>query len=176
MEAMIAVGFIAMLVIGLIFVVRFRMIIHKIGMDIFKSECQALVNPVNCVGVMGKGLAAQFKDKFPDYYDDYQTTCFNGKMKVGKVHVYRRIEDYYPSYIFSFPTKEHWQGKSKIDYIISGMANLLVKVLDHDIESIAIPAIGSGLGGLDWYREVLPVVINIAQSIDDRKVMLYGPY
>ena len=151
------------------------MIKYKTG-DIFAEDVEALVAPVNCVGVMGRGLALQFKREFPDNFKKYSKKCKGGEIRPGNMFVFetssngqlelvsetppgnkfdsetRRSAD--PKYIINFPTKEHWrQHKSRIEDIESGLASLVDEIRERRIRSIAIPALGCGLGGLEW-REV----------------------
>lgn len=121
--------------------------------DIFESKAQALVNPVNCVGVMGAGLAKQFKEKFPEYFQSYAEFCKRGELKPSSVQAYVKLN----RVIFSFATKGHWKDKSKIEDIIRGARTLAHGCDRMNIASIAIPKLGCGLGGLDW-ADVKPVI------------------
>lgn len=124
--------------------------------NIFDSPAEALVNPVNCVGVMGTGLAHQFAKRYPKMYLEYRKACVSGELKPGKIHVYQG-PDY--RYILNFPTKTHWREKSKLEYIEQGLEELENVLSDYLIYSVAIPALGCGLGGLDW-EEVGPLLEN----------------
>ena len=126
-------------------------------MNIFDSNCEALVNPVNCVGVMGKGLALQFKKRFPRTCDIYIRAAKEGRVVPGYVFITPVIEEDripgdggLPRYIIHFPTKQHWAEKSRIEFIRDGLESLRKTIKLYNIESIAIPAIGCGLGGLNW--------------------------
>ena len=117
--------------------------------NILESDAEALVNPVNCVGVMGAGLAKQFKAKYPEMFDKYKELCKQGKFHGGHIHIYqikckRR-------FIINFATKVHWKDKAKLDYIKFGLGTL-VYFLKYTplIKSSAIPALGCGCGGLNW--------------------------
>ncbi len=121
--------------------------IHTTFGDILISDAEAIVNTVNCVGVMGRGIALQFKLKFPENYRFYKATCDQGRMMVGKVLVFKQESVSKPKYIINFPTKRHWKGKSKIEDISKGLDSLITEVKRLNIKSIAIPALGSGLGG-----------------------------
>ena len=125
------------------------MIEYKIG-DILTEDSEALVNTVNCVGVMGRGVALQFKRRFPDNFKAYETECKQGRMKPGCVFVYDTGNMHPPRYIINFPTKRHWRGKSRMEDIESGLESLANSIRSHRIRSIAIPPLGSGLGGLEW--------------------------
>lgn len=149
------------------------MIEFKSG-DILKENAQALVNTVNCVGVMGRGIALQFKKAFPQNYKVYATACQNGLVQPGQMLVYDTKELANPRYIINFPTKRHWRGKSNIEDIKKGLTGLVDIIKEYNIASIAIPPLGSGLGGLDW-SEVRPVVIAAMNPLTDVKVIIFEP-
>ena len=125
------------------------MIQYKTG-DILSESADALVNTVNCVGVMGRGLALQFKRAFPKNFQAYAEQCRRGEMRPGRVFVFETGEALPPRYIINFPSKRHWRGKSRIDDIESGLASLVNEIRVRDVRSVAIPPLGSGLGGLAW--------------------------
>ena len=124
--------------------------------SIFDSDCQMLVNTVNCVGVMGAGLAKQFKERYPAYFDSYVEECRKGRIQTGQVSLYHSLVKHYPPVIVSFPTKQHWKESSKLIYIDKGLAHLrstldaIQKNDEFQDISIAIPPLGCGLGGLFW--------------------------
>jgi len=119
--------------------------------NVIKADAEALVNTVNCVGIMGKGIALQFKNAFPEtYFKNYQDTCKKGDMQPGKVTIWETGMLINPKYIINFPTKKHWRGNSKYEYIESGLKSLIDVIKQRGIRSIAIPPLGSGLGGLQW--------------------------
>lgn len=118
--------------------------------DIFDCEAEAIVNTVNCIGVMGRGLALQFKNKYPENFKAYQQACKLGAVQIGKMFVFQNNQLLSPRYIINFPTKDHWRGKSKIEYIETGLQDLIAVIQHNHIQSIAIPPLGAGLGGLDW--------------------------
>lgn len=150
------------------------MIESKFG-DILTANVEAIVNTVNCVGVMGKGIALQFKLKYPENYRFYKTTCDQGRMMVGKVLIFQRESIDYPKYIINFPTKRHWKGKSTLQDISEGLDSLVAEIKHLKIKSIAIPALGSGLGGLDW-QQVKSLIIDAFSSLPDVEVWLYEPH
>src|SRR5438445_1840827 len=113
--------------------------------DMFESEAQTLVNTVNCVGVMGAGIALEFKKRFPDYYQDYRARCELGKVKLGHPYLYRRLE---PPWILSFPTKDHWRSMTNLKDIEAGLRWLLSHYRGWRIESLAFPPLGTGHGQL----------------------------
>ena len=140
--------------------------------SIFDSGAQALVNPVNCFGVMGAGLALEFRKRFPDYYDSYIQDCNLGEVAIGHVSVYESI--YWPCAIISFPTKTRWEYKSSITYILYGLRDLSLAVSEFKFGSIAIPALGCGLGGLKW-ENVRPLIVKEFEALPKVSVLLYGP-
>ena len=125
------------------------MIEYKSG-DILEDTAEALVNTVNCVGVMGRGIALQFKNAFPENFKAYADACKQKKVKPGRMFIYKTGKMYSPHYIVNFLTKRHWRGKSRMEDIESGLKALIDAIEQYHIRSIAIPPLGSGLGGLDW--------------------------
>ena len=123
--------------------------------DILTADVEAIVNPVNCVGVMGKGVALQFKRAYPANFAKYKSVCDGGDMNVGTVLVVETGKRVNPKYIINFPTKRHWRDNSRMEDIESGLNNLVEVVRLFGIKSIAIPALGCGNGGLRW-DDVLP--------------------
>jgi len=118
----------------------------KIG-DLFTSRAQTLVNAVNCVGVMGKGIALGFKQHFPDMYEDYVARCGRGDLRLGEPYLFKRKE---LPWILNFPTKDHWRGLSRISDIVRGLEFLCARHQKWDITSMAVPPLGCGNGQLDW--------------------------
>jgi O-acetyl-ADP-ribose deacetylase (regulator of RNase III) len=118
--------------------------------DLLAADVEALVNTVNCVGVMGRGIALQFKDTFPANFADYATACAAGLVQPGKMFVVATGQLTNPRYIINFPTKRHWRGNSRIEDIESGLVDLRKVIVKRNIKSIALPPLGSGLGGLPW--------------------------
>ncbi len=149
------------------------MIEYKTG-DILAEEAEALVNTVNCVGFMGRGIALQFKKAFPENFNAYVTRCKRNEMQPGHVFVFETGETVPPRYIINFPTKRHWRGKSRIEDIESGLASLTKAIRSHDIRSIAIPPLGSGLGGLHW-PEVRARLEAALKACEDVKVVIFEP-
>ena len=125
------------------------MITYKTG-DILTEAAEALVNTVNCVGVMGRGVALQFKRAFPENFKAYAVRCKRDEMRPGHMFVFETGAIVPPRYIINFPTKRHWRGKSRLDDIESGLRSLAGEIRSRGIRSIAIPPLGSGLGGLHW--------------------------
>ena len=130
--------------------------IFKSG-DILAEDAEALVNTVNCVGVMGRGIALQFKKAFPDNFKAYKAACARDEVQPGKMFIFEVGKLTNPRYIINFPTKRHWRGKSRIQDIELGLDALADEISSRNIHSIAIPPLGSGLGGLSW-AEVRPLI------------------
>jgi len=132
------------------------------------------VNTVNCVGVMGRGIALQFKNAFPENYSVYRATCERGELHPGQMLVHDRGPWARPRYIINFPTKRHWRAKSRIDDIDAGLRALIAAVQDRKISSIALPPLGAGLGGLDW-RVVRPRIEAAFAQLPEVRVLLFEP-
>ncbi len=144
--------------------------------NLLEAKTEALVNAVNCVGVMGKGIALQFRREFSeDYFKDYKRACQSGELAIGKVHVYelKNVETN-PRFIINFPTKNHWRRQSRIEDIESGLQSLVEAIELYEIKSIAMPALGCGLGGLN-YAEVKGLIEKGFGSIPEMEVFLYLP-
>jgi O-acetyl-ADP-ribose deacetylase (regulator of RNase III) len=119
--------------------------------NIMDSKMQTLVNPVNCVGVMGKGLALAFKQRYPLMYQSYRVACKKGDLKIGKPWLHK------DTMVLNFPTKDHWRRRSRLSYISSGLEYLAKNAITLGITSLAVPPLGCGLGGLEWIY-VLPLI------------------
>lgn len=145
-------------------------IVFKKG-SIFEENVSAIVNPVNCVGVMGKGLALEFKRRYRDNYLFYRENYDSGNLKIGTCLVFE-IPNATSNlkYIINFPTKKHWRDNSKLDYIISGLIDLKAIIKNLQLSSIAIPSLGCGLGGLDW-EEVSKVIISNLEGLETHLVL-----
>ena len=149
------------------------MIEYKTG-DILGERSQALVNTVNCVGVMGRGVALQFKKAFPDNFKAYAQACKLGRVVSGEMFIYETNSLANPRFIINFPTKRHWRGNSRLDDIESGLRALASDLRRLKIESVAIPALGCGLGGLDWNR-VRPLIETAFADLPDVQVTVLEP-
>lgn len=143
--------------------------------NLIEAPAEALVNTVNTVGVMGKGIALMFKEAFPENYRLYRQACQTKNVKVGHVFATER-RDFLsgPKWIINFPTKEHWRAHSRIEWIRDGLADLRRFVEEHKIRSVALPPLGSGNGGLDW-REVRPLIIEALQPLHDVTIIVFEP-
>src|SRR5437764_14331113 len=124
--------------------------------NILHANAEALVNTVNCVGVMGKGVALQFKQAFPENFRLYSQACRAKEVRPGRMFIVPTLGSN-PRYIINFPTKRHWKGKSRLEDIRAGLAALVEEVQRLNIHSIALPPLGCGNGGLDW-SEVRPTI------------------
>jgi O-acetyl-ADP-ribose deacetylase (regulator of RNase III) len=149
------------------------MITFKQG-DLFQDRAQALVNPVNCVGIMGKGIALQFKEKFPDNFREYAQACRRKRVQPGRMFVFNTYRPEVHRYIINFPTKRHWRDSSRIEDIKAGTLALAGEIRDRRIESVAIPALGSGLGGLDWDR-IRPILESGLRGLENVRITVYEP-
>lgn len=149
------------------------MIEYKSG-DIFQADAEALINTVNCVGVMGRGLALQFKNAFPDNFKAYAAACKRNEVQPGQMFVFDTGQLTGPRYIINFPTKRHWRGKSRMEDIETGLHALVESIRWNHISSIAIPPLGSGLGGLRW-EEVRPRIEAALQPLENVRVTIYEP-
>ena len=129
------------------------MITYVIG-DLFRSPAKVLVNTVNIVGVMGKGIAKDFKTIFPEMFQDYQRLCEKRKIDIGKLFLWRGPH----KWVLNFPTKKHWRNPSKPEYIEAGLMAFAAGYTRHSITSIAFPQLGCGHGDLDWERQVQPLM------------------
>lgn len=149
------------------------MIEYKKG-DILREDAEALVNTVNCVGIMGRGIALQFKNAFPDNYKAYEAACKKNGMQPGRMFVHKRAQMFKPRFIINFPTKRHWRGKSRIEDIEAGLAALVETVRQLGIRSVAVPPLGSGLGGLNW-NDIQPRIEAAMQLLPDVRVIIFEP-
>lgn len=142
--------------------------------DILKDEAEAIVNTVNCVGVMGRGIALQFKNAWPENFKAYAAACKREEVKPGHMFMFEVGQLTSPRYIVNFPTKRHWRGRSRMEDIESGLRALVSEIQTRGIRSIAIPPLGSGLGGLEW-SEVRPLIEAAMRAVPDVLVRLYEP-
>ena len=142
--------------------------------DILQADAEALVNTVNCVGVMGRGIALQFKNTFPGNFEAYAEACNREEVQPGRMFVYETGFMHNPKYIINFPTKRHWRGKSRYEDIEAGLRALVEEIRARGIRSIAIPPLGSGLGGLDW-AQVRSRIDAAMRELGDVRVSVYEP-
>lgn len=149
------------------------MLVERSG-NLLGAEVDALVNTVNTVGVMGKGIALQFKRAYPDNYKHYERACKAGQVQIGKMFVVPTNSMSKPFYIINFPTKEHWRSPSNLADIESGLDDLVTVLRKFDIQSVAVPPLGCGNGGLEW-RDVYPLIIATAERVPDVDFLVYPP-
>lgn len=142
--------------------------------NILDARAEALVNTVNCVGVMGRGIALQFKEAYPANFKAYAAACQRGEVQPGRMFVFDTGELTMPRYIINFPTKRHWRGKSRLEDIESGLGALVREIRARRIQSVAIPPLGSGLGGLKW-EDVLPLIRESITELADVEVSVFAP-
>ena len=142
--------------------------------DILQADAEALVNTVNCVGVMGRGIALQFRKAYPRNFRAYKAACDRKQMKPGELLVTELGRLQNPKIIINFATKRHWREKSRIEYVDAGLAALVEEVRRRGIRSIAIPPLGCGLGGLDW-NAVRPRILEAFRQLPDVSVLVYEP-
>jgi O-acetyl-ADP-ribose deacetylase (regulator of RNase III)/uncharacterized protein YwgA len=139
--------------------------------DLFESEAQTWVNTVNCVGIMGKGVALEFKKRFPEMFEDYESRCRIGEVRLGRPYLFKRLIE---PWIVNFPTKHHWRQVTNIHDVVKGLEFLLAHYKEWDVKSLAVPPLGCGNGQLEW-RVVGPTLYRHLQRLDI-PVELYAPH
>ena len=142
--------------------------------DLLIAEREALVNAVNCVGVMGRGVALAFKRRFPGNFKAYKAACDRGELQPGRMFVFETGE-LMPRIIINFPTKRDWRARSRLADIEAGLSALVAEIERHRIHSIALPALGCGLGGLEW-TEVKPRIHRALAGVADLDTLVFEPY
>lgn len=142
--------------------------------NLLRADVDALVNTVNTVGVMGKGIALQFKRAYPDMFTAYAKAAKAGNIQLGRMHVWETHAFDGPRFVINFPTKRHWRGPSKIDYVRAGLDDLARVIRERGIKSVAVPPLGCGNGGLDW-AQVRPLIEESLGAIDGVDVLLFPP-
>jgi len=150
------------------------MIEYKTG-NILTEDVEAIINTVNCVGVMGRGISLQFKKAFPENFRAYAAACKREEVRPGRMFVFdtgSRLAN--PHYIINFPTKRHWRGKSRMEDIDAGLEALAGEIGKRGIHSIAIPPLGSGLGGLEW-PEVKRRIERALSGLDNVRIIIFEP-
>ena len=150
------------------------MMIEPMQGDILQAKADALVNSVNCVGVMGRGIALQFRKAFPENFKVYEAACKRQEVSPGKMLVFETGLLTGPRYVINFPSKRHWKGRSRIEDIDAGLLGLVKEIRDRGIRSVAVPPLGCGLGGLDW-NVVRPRIIRAFLELPDVRVLLFEP-
>lgn len=142
--------------------------------NLLDADAEALVNTVNTVGVMGKGIALMFKEAYPSVFEEYAEACKSGEVTVGYMHVVDRGALFNPRFIINFPTKKHWRHPSKMEWITDGLDDLKKVILENSIHSIALPPLGAGNGKLDW-SEVRVQIEQILGGLSDVDILVYEP-
>jgi O-acetyl-ADP-ribose deacetylase (regulator of RNase III) len=142
--------------------------------NLLEAPADALVNTVNTAGIMGKGLALQFKRAYPGNFRAYESACRRGEVRLGEMFTYETGQPDKPRFVINFPTKGHWRSKSKLTDIEAGLASLRDVIRDRHIDSIAIPPLGCGNGGLDW-SGVRPLIAEALGDLPGVRVMVYPP-
>ena len=142
--------------------------------NLLDCDAEALVNTVNTVGIMGKGIALMFKEAFPENFRAYDIACKRGEVQVGRMFVTHRSDLYGPTWIINFPTKRHWRHPSRLEWITDGLADLKETILDHGIRSIALPPLGAGNGGLEW-SAVRPRIEHGLAGLSDIDIVVFEP-
>lgn len=145
--------------------------------DMFSEPAQAIVNTVNCVGIMGKGVALEFKNRWPANFKAYKKVCDAKELKPGQMFVFDTHELFAtdgPRYLVNFPTKAHWRAKSKLAYVEDGLDALAQAIKEYGIKSIAIPPLGCGNGGLDW-ADVKPLIVKRLGKLEGVDVIVFPP-
>lgn len=149
---------------------------YKIG-DMFDEPTEAIVNTVNCVGVMGKGVALEFKRRWPENFRAYKRLCDSGDLSPGKLFVFENgvlVGEGYHRYLINFPTKLHWRAHSKLEFIEKGLDDLVRQVERLGIKSVALPPLGCGNGGLEW-SDVRPIIVRKLAPLSDVRFVVFAP-
>ena len=142
--------------------------------NLLDAAVQAVVNTVNTVGVMGKGIALMFKERFPANFEAYEQACNAGEVEVGRMFVTESEQLGGPRWVINFPTKQHWRNPSKLEWVRAGLDDLRRVIQERDIRSIALPPLGAGNGGLTW-GDVKPLILDALGDLDGVDVVLYEP-
>jgi O-acetyl-ADP-ribose deacetylase (regulator of RNase III) len=142
--------------------------------DVLAADAEALVNTVNCVGFMGRGIALQFKKAWPENFKAYAAACRRGEVQPGRMFVFETNLFTNPRHIINFPTKRHWRGRSRMEDIEAGLEALVGEIKTRCIRSIAVPPLGAGLGGLDW-AEVRERICQALGDLEDTQVIVFEP-
>ncbi len=142
--------------------------------NLLDADVQALVNTVNTVGIMGKRIALQFKKAYPENFAAYAKACERGEVQIGRMFIHHLAQLAHPQFIINFPTKGHWRGRSKLEDVAAGLDALVKDVQRLGIDSLAIPPLGCGHGGLAW-EDVYPLIVQTFKNLQDVRVVVYEP-
>lgn len=148
--------------------------IETVSGDLFESGCEAIVNTVNTVGTMGKGLAEAFKSRYPANFDAYRIACERGEVRTGRMFVTEHFDMFGPRWLVNFPTKQHWSFPSKMEWIDAGLSDLATVVERLKIRSLAVPALGCSNGGMRW-SDVQPRIVDKLGRLPGCMVKIYPP-
>ncbi|MGO1118119.1 type II toxin-antitoxin system antitoxin DNA ADP-ribosyl glycohydrolase DarG [Rhodovibrionaceae bacterium A322] len=152
-------------------------LIFKNG-NLFSEPTEAIVNTVNCVGVMGKGVALEFKKRWPENFEQYRIACEEKRLKPGKMFVFENRDMFTengPKFLINFPTKDHWRSKSKVEYISDGLDDFIDQLRNHQIKSVALPPLGCGNGGLEW-KVVKPLIESKLSAVEGIDFIVLEPF
>lgn len=146
-------------------------------LDIFDTNSAVIVNTVNCVGVMGKGIALQFKNLYPEMFSEYKQLCQEKKVQVGEVWAWgAHSNDKGFTHIINFPTKKHWRDPSEYNWIHDGLIHLIYTLGKLNVKSVSIPALGCSNGQLDW-KVVKPMMLKMLRPLSkDMRIRIYAPH
>jgi O-acetyl-ADP-ribose deacetylase (regulator of RNase III) len=142
--------------------------------NLLDADVEAVVNTVNTVGVMGKGIALMFKEAFPENFRRYAAACKAKEVRVGQMFVTERHELMGPKWVVNFPTKQHWRQRTKLEWVIDGLKDLRRFIRDKAVRSIAVPPLGCGNGGLEWSK-VRPKIEAALKDLEDVEIIVYEP-
>lgn len=142
--------------------------------NLLEAEVEAVVNTVNTVGIMGKGIALMFKERFPKNFEEYVRACKKKEVRIGKMFVTDSDELFGPKWIINFPTKTHWRVRTQLNWIQEGMNDLVQTIVERNIRSIAVPPLGCGNGGLEWHS-VRPIIVAALEGVPDLDARIYEP-
>lgn len=137
--------------------------------NIFESKCQTIVNAINCIGIMGKGIALKFKQEYPEMYNDYKQKCYKKQVKLGVPYLYKVNDN---KFILNFPTKYHWKDNSNLNDIENGIKYMIDNKEEFNFQSISIPALGCGLGSLK-FDDVKDILMKL--KVLDIPIEIYYP-
>ncbi len=142
--------------------------------NLLEADVEALVNTVNTVGVMGKGIALMFKEAFPENFRAYANACKRDEVQIGRMFVTDRGGLLIPRWIINFPTKQHWRQKARMESVNEGLCDLRRVIAENKIRSVAVPPLGCGDGGLRW-SQVRAVIEEALSALEDVEVVVYAP-
>lgn len=148
--------------------------IHYTQGNLLDADVEAIVNTVNTVGVMGKGIALMFKERFPKNMLEYSKACKAKEVQTGKMFVTETGELMGAKWIVNFPTKKHWRANSKMEWVTSGLEDLKRFIIENDVKSIALPPLGAGNGKLEW-QDVKPKIESALSDLSDVEILIYEP-